>query len=151
MNQTPEGIISRAKKFESHNSKIIFWSALMVAIFGNIIVSLILIPFMIVLTPTLLYITIGLLSASLGFLYNLLITDIGHLEKKHHISAGIILPLLAIGNMLVVVLIANQFIADLQVANEPHNPLILGTVFAVFFILPYVLSRLFEKKVINKI
>jgi hypothetical protein len=138
-----EESLDRAEKQDVHFSKIVFWSALIVTIFGNFIVSLILIPFLIVLNKWVLYSVVILLAGSIGFLYKLLITDIGHLEKKHHIAASIVIPLIAIANVVGMVLVSNRFISDLKVENVQHNPIIVAVVFAVVLILPYVLHKIF--------
>jgi len=104
--------------------------------------SLILVPYLIVLTNGLLYLIIILLAGSVGFLYNLLINDVAHLEKKHHLIAGIILPVLAISNFLITVFIANNIIQELQVKNPVHNAWLVGLVFGLAFILPYLGNRI---------
>ena len=139
-----ESALNRAEKQDIHFSKIVFWSALIVTIFGNFIVSLILIPFLIVLNKWVLYAIVVLLAGSIGFLYKLLIMDIGHLEKKHHLFASILVPLIALINMVGMVLVSNRFIRDLNVENVQHNPIIVAIVFAVVLILPYVLSKIFS-------
>ena len=141
-----EVVLERATRYDQHFSKIVFWSALVVIVFANVIVSLILIPFLMVLTPGLLYALIIVLAGTVGYLYNFLITDIGHLQRKHHLWAGILVPLLAIANMLVIVWLSNRFIGELRVKNLPHNLWIASLVFAVAFILPYVVSRLFMRQ-----
>lgn len=136
-----EEVLERTAHYDKHFSKMVFWSALLVIIFGNIVISLILIPFLIVLNQWILYALLVVLAGIAGFLYNFLITDIGHLEWKHHLWAAIIVPLVALTNMLVMVAISNRFITDLQVQNPPHNIWIVAAVFAVVFVLPYVVSR----------
>ena len=139
-----ESALDRAEKNDVHFSKIVFWSALVVTIFGNFMVSLILIPFLIVLNKWVLYLIVILLAGSIGFLYKLLITDIGHLEKKHHITASIAVPLIALANVIGMVLVSNKFIRDLRVENVQHNPIIVAIVFAVVLILPYVFHKIFS-------
>ncbi len=139
-----ETALDRAEKQDVHFSKIVFWSALIVTILGNFVVSLILIPFLIVLNKWVLYAIIILLAGSIGFLYKLLITDVGHLEKKHHIAASIAVPLIALANIIGMVLVSNKFIRDLKVENVQHNPVIVAVVFAVVLILPYVLHKIFS-------
>jgi len=137
-----EKILERAEKHDVFFSKIVFWSALIVIIFANIIVSLVLIPFLIVLNKWILYAIVVLLAGSIGFLYNFLITDIGHLEKKHHFLASIIVPIIALANMIVMVYVSNRFIADLKVENIPHNPWAVALVFMAAFILPYIIDKI---------
>ncbi|MAF99276.1 MAG: hypothetical protein CMH61_01560, partial [Nanoarchaeota archaeon] len=68
--------------------------------------------------------------------------DIGYLDKKHHISAAILLPVIAFVNALTMAMVANKIIADLPfVSTMPHNPIMIGIVFAFAFILPYVEQR----------
>ena len=137
-----EKILEKEKEYDAHFSRIVFWSALIVIIFSNIIVSLGLIPFLIVLNAWVLYTIIILLAGSIGFLYNLLITDIGHLKKKHHILAGITIPLIAIANLIGMVLVSNKFIRDLKVQNVQHNPWIIAILFAIVLIIPYIIGRI---------
>src|SRR3989338_9746653 len=137
-----EAILERAERYDVHFSRIVFWSALVVVVFGNILVSFILIPFLIVLNEWVLFGAIILLAAMMGFLYNFLITDIGHLEKKHHIWAGILVPILALGNIIAVVLLSNRFIEAAHIQNPPHNLGIASMVFAVAFLMPYIADRM---------
>lgn len=137
-----EAVLEKTELKDVFLSKVVFWSALVVIVFANLMVSLVLIPFLIVLNKWVLYFTVFVLAGVVGFLYNFLILDIGHLEKKHHLLAGIILPLLALGNMVVMVLVANRFMVDLKVENTAHNVWVIGGVFVVGFLLPYLIDRL---------
>ena len=139
-----EEILEKTHQHDLFYSKMVFWSALVVIIFANLIVSLVLIPFLIVLNKWVLYSIVILLAGSIGFLYKLLIMDIGHLEKKHHIAASIIVPLIAIANIIGMVLVSNKFIRDIKVENVQHNPIIVAIVFAVVLILPYFLHQIFS-------
>lgn len=137
-----ESMLEKTEHKDIYFSKIIFWSALVVIIFANLLVSLILIPFMIVLYHWIVYLIIIILAGAVGFLYNFLVLDIGHLEKKHHLLAGIMIPILAVINVVIMVLISNQFIADLKVKNTVHNPWLISLVFAIAFITPYLVDKL---------
>ena len=146
-----ESILDISKHHDIHFSKIVFWSALAVIVIGNILVSLVLLPFLIVFKSWLLYGFFSVIALVMGSLYNFLITDIGHLEKKNHIIATIIIPIIAIVNLVVIVLISNNFISRLPVDNVPHNQWVLSILFAVAFVLPFLFHKLWkgikEKKV----
>ena len=88
------------------------------------------------------YLLVIVMAGLVGFLYNFLVLDIGHLEKKHHTLAAIIVPILALTNMIIMVLISNQFIKDLKVQNTAHNPWIIAVVFGIAFIAPYLVDKL---------
>ncbi len=137
-----ERILDSASKHDVFFSKIVFWSAMLVIVFANLLVSLLLIPFLIALNSAVLYAIVALLGATIGFLYNFLITDIGLLEKKHHRTASVIVPLIGVANVVVMVLVSNKFIESLKLNNPPHNPWFIALVFCAAFILPYVVDQL---------
>ncbi len=137
-----EAALERDLRYDVHFSRIVFWSAIIVIVFANILVAGVLIPFLIALNQGVLYSAVIILAGTVGFLYNFLITDIGHLERKHHVLAGILIPIVALGNIVVVVIFSNKVIQDAQIPNVPHDPYVIGIVFAVAFILPYVIDRL---------
>ena len=78
----------------------------------------------------------------MGFLFNFLITNIGHLEKHHHYLAALILPVIAVVNVIFIVLIANQMAESIQITNIRHNPWLIGMLYGMAFIFPYVYYRL---------
>ena len=137
-----EQILEHDEKHDVFFSKMVFWSALVVIIFANIIVSLVLIPFLVTLDNVFLYAIIVVLAATVGFLFNFLITDIEHLEKKHNIWAGILVPILALANVIIMVLVSNRLIDSLNIKLKHHNPLLISITFAVAFILPYIIDRI---------
>lgn len=140
-----ERIIDRAALQDIFFSKVVFWSSLIVIIFANLLVSLILIPFLIVLNSVVLYALVFLLAGTIGFLYNFLINDIHVLERKHHRIASILIPIIALANMFGMVLASNRFIVDLKVQNNLHNPWFVSIVFVIAFILPYFIDQLRKK------
>jgi len=146
-----EKSLERGEKSDLFLSKIVFWSALVVIIFANLLVSLVLIPFLIFISNWSLYLITVVLAATVGFLYNLLIMDIGHLGRKHHVLAGIFVPLLAILNVVIMVLVSNKFILALQQepsfgVNSVHNPVVVAGIFAIAFILPYLFDKMIRKE-----
>ena len=137
-----QAVLEKSEHHDVFFSKIVFWSALVVTIFANVLVSLILVPFLIVLNQWVLFSLIILLGGTIGFLYNFLITDIGHLEKKHHLLASIIIPVIALANLVVMVIYSNRFIVELKVNNPLHNPWVVAAIFVIAFILPYFIDRI---------
>ncbi len=139
-----EEVLERAEYHDLFFSKIVFWSALVVVIFANIIVSAVLIPFLLAFTDTVLYATVVILAATIGFLYTFLVTDIGHLHKAHHRAAGILVPLIAVVNVAAMVFISNRFITELQLQNQPHDPILVSIIFVIAFLVPYMVVQLRE-------
>lgn len=140
-----QAALETAEKHDPFFAKIVFWTALLVTVFANLMVSLVLIPFLIVFSKAMLYSIVILLALCIGSLYRYLIMNIGHLERKHHLLASVITPVLALANMVMMVVISNNFIKELQLQNSQHNPWIIGMVFAVAFILPTLIFKIFQR------
>ncbi len=137
-----ERVLKRVQEHEVFFSQIVFWSAILVVMVGNLLMSIALIPFLAVLNKWFLDIIILVMGLVMGFLFHFLITNTGHLERHHHLLAAIILPVVALVNMVFVVLVANQMIEAIQIANVRHNPWLIGVLYGAVFIFPYVFYRL---------
>jgi hypothetical protein len=134
-----EGILKRGERHDVFFARMVFWSALLVIVFANIAVTAVLVPFLAFFEPGILYVTVVFLAAMVGFVYNFLINDVEHLERKHHLLAGILVPLIALGNVVLMVVVSEKLFDSGEVT---YNPIILGLVFAAAFIAPYVLDRI---------
>ena len=135
-----QAILHHNEKHDIFFAKFVFWTALLVIIFANVLVSLILIPFLLVFNGLFLYIIIVFLAGTIGFMYNFLVNDAEHLERRHHAIASIIIPIIALVNVLIMVVTSNRY--AVQVKAVPHNPILIAVVFAGVFILPYVMDRI---------
>lgn len=138
-------ILNRSNRHDIFFSKIVFWSALLVIILGNVIFSFVLLPLLIFLNKGFLITLIIIVAITIGFIYNFLITDIGLIGSSHHLIASIIIPIIAIINLVGIVLISNKFISSLNIQNSPHNPWILSIIFAVSFITPFMIDKIIKK------
>ena len=142
------GIIEQAKANKHPKIKIldklVFWASLAVAIIGNFIISISLIPILLALNNLPLYIVLITLGVAFGLLFELLIRTIEHLEAKHHIFLGIMMPIIAIINVIIIVTFSNNLEKVINIQN-PHSPLLVGVIYAFAFILPYLIYQLFLK------
>ncbi|PIN87787.1 hypothetical protein COV12_02015 [Candidatus Woesearchaeota archaeon CG10_big_fil_rev_8_21_14_0_10_32_24] len=145
--------LRKAEKFMEHDvqqstsfSRVVFWSALIVIIFANLTVSLIVVPFLIVFSATILYFMMILLGVSFGFLYNHLITSVGEMHKSHHFWTNILVPIIAIVNLVIMFFASHFFISKLESHPITQNPLTAGIVFAIAFVVPYAILKLLSKK-----
>ena len=137
-----EKVLKKFSRQDVFYGRLVFWSAIFVVVIANLLVSVILIPFLAVLNKWFLDLILVMMALVMGFIYNFLITNIGHLEDHHHILAAIIVPVIAVANVFFVVQIANMMIESVQIANARQNPWIIGILYGGFFILPYVVARL---------
>lgn len=149
-----EVLLERVESYDRHFSKIVFAIAVVVTLFAHILVAVVLIPLLIALNQKIVSIIVVILGGMLGFIYQFLVKDIGHLKRKHHLLAGIIVPLFALATTVLVVLVSNKFITDLKIKNTLHNPWVIGVLFAIAFMVPQIISTLFfwsqKKKLQNR-
>ncbi len=139
-------VLDQEKAHDAHFSRIVFYSALLVIIFANVFVSFVLLFLSLVLSSWLIFLVAGILAFVIGFLYTFLITDIGHLAKKHHTIATILIPVLAFGNILLIGFVSNTIIQDIGVSTVKHNPWLLGIVFAALLVVPAIIDTFFRRK-----
>jgi hypothetical protein len=134
----------RKLEFARTPAKTVYWASLIVLLVCNLVVAVVLIPFILVLTSLKFYLLVALLAFIFGFLFNIIINDIEHIETKHHVFAIIFIPLVAIINITIMIGVSNRIagILGLLKYQDPLQPAIL---YALIFLLPYAVSLLREE------
>ena len=142
-------IIRRAKQDRQKNVKfhnqIVYGVLLLLVATANFGISIALIPYLIVLRGMLLYSVIFLLGVSFGYLFEIAIRSMEHLEREHHLHLAILLPLIALADLFIISKITNEVIINLKPENA-HNPLIVSSFYAMSFVLPYVVYKFVLKR-----
>ncbi len=128
------------KNYTTETNRILYWMSLLVLTISNFVISIVLIPFLLTINNYFLYIIIILLGIIFGSLFELLIEDIEHLNKKHHAIALIFIPAIAIINIFVTVNIANNINQFLKF-NIIHEPIIISAIYVISFLTPYIIGR----------
>ena len=83
-----------------HANRVLYWTVIFVIILGNFMISLGLIPVLLALNRLTADIVVVVIGFAFGLLFNLLVTDIEFIIRKHHLMALIIIPLVAFINLL---------------------------------------------------
>lgn len=143
-------IIKKAKEKKSKGiqflDKAVCWFVLFVAIIGNLILSIFLVPFMLVLKNYILYIIIFMLAFIFGLFFDLLLREIEQLDQPHHIIAGLFIPALAIINVFYMANFAN-YLTETVNLNNIHNPFLIGFVYTIAFIAPYLFYKITKRNI----
>ena len=138
-------IIRHAKRHKHPKIKLldkaVYWISLAVAIAGNFIISVALMPFLLALSGYRLFLFIIALGASFGLLFELLVRGIENLEAKHHLFLAITIPIVALANFVII----SDNLKKLIGVESPQDPIIVGAVYSIAFILPYVSYQVFIK------
>jgi hypothetical protein len=123
----------------------VYWTALIVAIVLNVVVSGVIIPLVFMIHGLTLYGLIFVISLFFGWVFYILIKDIENMETHHHIIAGLFIPAIALVNVFVIVSIANRIIATQlpsQLLIPLSHPLQISVVYAIGFTTPYLISKI---------
>jgi len=141
-------IMDRAKKHPHPHTHYVnlsvYWIALVIIFIGNIAFSLLLLPLILTLNGMTLFFIILLLGFVFGILMSIIINDIENLERKHHLLIFFLFPIFALINFIIVVNIANKNIVA-ELTGLHQNPWIIGLIYIVSFMLPYIYLVFNEK------
>ena len=128
--------------------RVVFWSVFAVIVVLNFAVSVVLVPFLLVLEKGGLEFIIVIIGLSFGVLFAFL-TNLSNISREHQIFAGIFIPLIALFNFILMVYIANRISSSLGIGALQQNPYFIAGIYVVAFIAPYLVD-VFLKKVYKK-
>ncbi|MBN1157391.1 hypothetical protein JXA85_07240 [Candidatus Woesearchaeota archaeon] len=120
-------------------NKIVYWMSLLVLTISNFFIAVVLIPFLLALSPLQLYLIVMLLGGIMGMIFNHLIKDIEHIEIRHHLFAAFFIPLIGVIDLFIVVNLANR-IAKVLLITVQTDALSVSLVFVASFLFPYVVT-----------
>jgi hypothetical protein len=131
--------------FQQRMNPVVYWMTLIISIIANMVVSVVLIPFMLTIRSAgSLYLVVALLAVAFGFFFNLLLTDIEHIDPRHHVIAGIFIPALAVINTVIVINVTTVIDKVLFGTQFRQNALAVAVVYVVAFIAPYLITRFID-------
>lgn len=128
--------------YKREMNPLLYWLSLIIAIVGNFFISIILIPFLLVLSSFQLYFVIAILALTFGTIFNFLLNTIEHIEPTHHIIAWAFIPAIAVITVFVMVNVANKLSYVFQ-SPIHQNPVLVSIIYVIAFILPYGITKLF--------
>ncbi len=118
---------------------IVYWTTLLVLIIANLLMSMVIIPFLLLASGLNFYIILAVLGIFFGYVFALLISNIENLDAHHHLIAAFFIPIFAIINLIIISTSLEGITSLLGIASQ-KEPLTVSLVYAVFFLLPYVIS-----------
>lgn len=121
----------------------LYWFTLAIGIIGTVLLSLILIPILIVNNNAWSYILTAVFGFLLGAIIIIIVKDLHWLGRHHHLSISLIIPIIALFNFFIVVNKVNLLVYGIGFPNY-HNPILLGVIYFVSFLIPYFLFLFFR-------
>jgi hypothetical protein len=136
-----EKTFKQAQAYKHPHMKILeaslYWFTLVIGVLGTIILSGVLIPVLIVGSSTWAYIMAGVFGFVLGSLLIMIIRQMHWLESHHHVFISLFIPVVALFNFFVIASRVNSFNQSIGL-NNFHDPTIVGIIYLVCFLVPYV-------------
>jgi hypothetical protein len=115
-----------------------YWIILFSVLFGNVIGSLAIIPALIVFNDVTLIILLALLGGAYGLFTETLIRNIEKTRESYYALVVGAVPLIVFMNFFLVAMGANALATLLGVSLNIHNPTLVGAVYAVSFLVPFL-------------
>ncbi len=116
------------------------WALFGIFLICNLVVFLKMLPLIIILNNPISYFFLAMLGFGLGAIFDLVVSDLNHLEKHHHFFISLIIPVMTIFLFIVSMYIIQQnypFLSTLII-----HPLSLSLTYAVCFMLPYYFRQI---------
>lgn len=132
-------------KYSKQSKRVVYWLALLVMVVCNFLIFLVLIPLIRIINYIQLFVIVGAIGLIFGFIFNFLIRDIEHLEPKHHLFAGIFIPVISIINIYLLISIFNS-VHTTPGSNTGQRTLITSIIYVLMFAGPYIFSFIKKKK-----
>ena len=144
-----EQILQRAEKSKpfwiQNVDKALYWILLFLAIVGNFVISVVLVPFLLILKGASLYFSLFFVGASFGWVFSFILHHLQRLQKEQHVIASIFIPCLALINVGIFAALSNKLIILLKLTTPPHNPFLVGAVYVLGYVIPGSISHLLKK------
>ncbi len=137
-------IIHNAKQIKTPETRFLekrtYWILLVIIAIANFAISISIIPILIAIHGLFLYFLMAFFGIAFGFLIEIVIRSIEHLERKHHAFLVFFVPFTALLNIFFIIKVSNQLATTLNPENI-HDPLTIALVYAASFVLPYIFYR----------
>jgi len=117
----------------------VYWTSLVLLALFNLVAVFFLIPFLMFFADPFISVMVGGIGLLFGFLFNLLIMGIEHMKKRHTITAGFFIPILAILDIMLILSIT-ETINTMLVRPVTYNVSLVVVVFITTFVAPYLYS-----------
>lgn len=146
-----EAILQRAEERKPRWIRIVdralYWTLMFLAIIGNFVVSVALVPVLVAIEGWPLYFLLFFIGASFGWLFSFMLMIMEKWQPKQHIIASIFIPSIALINVGIMAVLSNDLIQLMKVGTSTHNPMLVGGGYVLGYVLPYAVLHLKTKKI----
>ena len=140
-----EKIIGKEDTSAVKTQIMLYWMIIFAMVFITLLVSFWLIPFFVVFQGWIVFLVLFILGLSFGAMFNNLIIHLEHLNRKHYILAGMLIPIVAIASLFIITKAAAYAAAKINLPAR-QSPLEVSAVYLIGFLLPYIYGLLYQRK-----
>ncbi len=127
-------------------NRFLYWSGLLFLTVMNFVIAFILLPLTVLLRGWSTYVLVTVFGLLFGVIFDFLIKDLEHLERRHHLFAAIVIPIISIVDLFLIQSIARSLSSVLKIPLT-QNPLIAGSLYLLAFLGPFTYSYLIKKDI----
>jgi len=142
-----EAMLARAKTTPLTRTinNALYWILLVIAIVGNFVVSVVLVPFLVSLKGTGLYFILFFIGLSFGLVFGFILHSLEDLKPRKHIMASVFIPAIAIINVAMMAILSNKLIMIMKLETPEHSPAIVGAVYVFGYVVPEILGHFLKR------
>jgi hypothetical protein len=130
-----------------------YWVALLIAIAGNFIVSVVIVPILMTLSGIPLYFTLFFVGISFGALIYTVIQMVETINPKKNFISGLFIIALAAINIYIITGLTNKLELQMGITTNVQDPVLISVFYVVGYIIPYVFflikEQLTQRKTLN--
>ena len=124
---------------------VVYWTAIAISILANFVLSVVLIPFVMVLHEAALYFIILLIGLSFGAVLSFILRSIEKIGSQQ-VVAELFIPVLALINVYMMTRLANSLAVKIGISQGIQNPFIVSGAYVIAFSAPYFLHKLLARR-----
>jgi len=140
---------SRSAPSVRRSTPFLYWAGLFLAVIGNMIMAVTLVPFLVIMQGFSLYFVVALLALVFGSLISVLLHDIEDVDPEHKIMGWLFVPALALINVYIMVRVAGEFRSALFAGiTDPAtlNPVLISVTYVICFLIPYGIKQWLDRR-----
>lgn len=131
--------ISKHHELVAASHRVIYATLLLVLGAVMLLLSVFLVPFVLILNESIVLIITFVLGLIFGILFAHVIINLEYLEPKHHIAALLFMPVVGGFSAFLTTALAQRYAEYLNITLQ-NNMFLLGLMYIVGFLLPYVVT-----------
>jgi len=130
-----------------------YWVALLIAVAGNFLVSVVIVPLLLTLSGVPLYFTLFFVGISFGALIYTVIRMVEAITPKKNVIAGLFIVALAVINIYIITGLTNKLELQMGLTTNVQDPILISVFYAVGYLTPYLFfllkEQLMQRKTLN--